>query len=93
LAGLTHRARPLLLDLTEDARLAGPAEAWRDRVDVVTARCQDAPATALLLRPDAYVAWASTSPSPGPDETGELQDVLSRWFGRPLSLPSAVVGA
>lgn len=57
--------------------------AWSDRVDVVTARPQDpdVPATALLLRPDTYVAWASAAPRPDGAELGALRDAASRWFG------------
>jgi hypothetical protein len=35
-------------------------------------------ATALLVRPDGYVAWASSAAIP---ETGELRGVLAQWFG------------
>ncbi|MFC5828364.1 FAD-dependent monooxygenase [Nonomuraea insulae] len=65
LAALTVNARPLLVDLTEDGSFAGELSGWRDRVDVVTARLQGpvtTPVTALLLRPDCYVAWASAQP-------------------------------
>ena len=75
LAELTVPARPLLLDFT--GTLAAVAEPWRDRVDVVTAKA-DSEATALLLRPDCYVAWASTSDRP--DAAG-LRAALERWFG------------
>ncbi|MEV0381160.1 FAD-dependent monooxygenase [Nonomuraea sp. NPDC050643] len=55
--------------------------------DSVTARPHDqaAPLTALLLRPDCYVAWASVSPRPGSDEREDLRAALSRWFGAPLA--------
>ena len=35
-------------------------------------------ATALLIRPDGYVAWASSATMP---EVGELRRVLRDWFG------------
>jgi 2-polyprenyl-6-methoxyphenol hydroxylase-like FAD-dependent oxidoreductase len=76
LAELTRSARPLLLDLGDD--LAAEAAPWRDRVDVVTARCDDPAATAMLLRPDCYVAWTPNSPEP-------LTAALTRWFGAPLN--------
>jgi 2-polyprenyl-6-methoxyphenol hydroxylase-like FAD-dependent oxidoreductase len=78
LAELTHNARPLLLDLTEDGRLAEAAAPWRDRVDVVTGRSSDTKATGLLIRPDCYVAWESDDAEP--DVTG-LRAALTRWFG------------
>ncbi|WP_431896780.1 FAD-dependent monooxygenase [Nonomuraea sp. bgisy101] len=95
LAELTRDARPLLLDLTEEGSLAGELLGWRDRVDVVTARLHDPvtarshdpapPVTALLLRPDCYIAWASASPRPGSDDREGLRSALSRWFGAPLA--------
>jgi hypothetical protein len=69
LAQLTRTGRPLLLDPT--GRL--DAGAWADRVDV--ARIQGT-GTALLLRPDCYVAWEGT------DGDG-LEAALTSWFGTP----------
>ncbi|KQZ43171.1 FAD-dependent monooxygenase [Duganella sp. Root1480D1] len=40
--------------------------------------------TALLIRPDGIVAWASDSGSNDMDAT----DCTSRWFGKPLSIPT-----
>jgi hypothetical protein len=59
--------------------VADAAREWADRVDVVTAAGTDAPADALLIRPDGYVAWAAD----GPDGTGvvRLRQALGRWFG------------
>jgi hypothetical protein len=39
-------------------------------------------ATALLVRPDGYVAWASSAPKPGLDE---LRRALAQWFGITLT--------
>jgi Aromatic-ring hydroxylase, C-terminal len=36
----------------------------------------DVPATALLIRPDGYVARASSAPTPDVDEL-----ILAHWFG------------
>ncbi|MEV4112281.1 FAD-dependent oxidoreductase [Nonomuraea sp. NPDC049695] len=84
LAELTRSARPLLVDLTESECLTGALSGRHETaVDLVTAR-PEAPApaaTALLLRPDSYVAWASSSPRPGPEELKALQAALERWFG------------
>ncbi|MFI6601472.1 hypothetical protein ACIBHX_34925 [Nonomuraea sp. NPDC050536] len=52
-----------------------------DQVDVVTARPHAAAPTAVLLRPDSYVAWASSSPQPDPTELEALRAALERWFG------------
>jgi hypothetical protein len=66
---LTRNGRPLLLD-PAGTLTAGP---WAQRVDVVAAEGLD---TALLLRPDCYVAWQGTT-------SDGLDDALSRWFGKP----------
>ncbi|MGC5013122.1 FAD-dependent monooxygenase [Streptosporangium sp. DT93] len=76
LADLTVTARPLLIDLTEDGLPAGAAP---EGVEVVTGRAEDAPATALLLRPDSYVAWASSSPRPDTAELDGLRAAAGRW--------------
>ncbi|MCO5974949.1 FAD-dependent oxidoreductase [Actinoallomurus soli] len=82
LAELTRPARPLLLDLTEEASLAETlAPLLHDHVDIVTARPLASAPTALLLRPDCHVAWASASPRPDPAETEELRAAVQRWFG------------
>ncbi|MET0492375.1 MAG: FAD-dependent monooxygenase [Actinoplanes sp.] len=68
LTALTRTARPLLLDPTGELS----AGAWADRVDRVAFPGLD---TALLLRPDCYVAWQGTS-------ADGLDEALTRWFGR-----------
>jgi hypothetical protein len=50
------------------------ATEWRRRIDVVSARCPSgAPADALLIRPDGYVAWAGAS-------SDGLNRALRQWF-------------
>ncbi|MFF0311694.1 FAD-dependent monooxygenase [Streptosporangium sp. NPDC004379] len=44
--------------------------------------------TALLLRPDCYVAWASSSPRPDSGEREDLRAALTRWFGAPATVPA-----
>jgi 2-polyprenyl-6-methoxyphenol hydroxylase-like FAD-dependent oxidoreductase len=78
LAELTRAGRPLLLDLTPDADLAAVAAPWRDRVDVVHGPGEGTPATAMLLRPDCYVAWESRAAEP---DRAALLAALARWFG------------
>jgi hypothetical protein len=36
--------------------------------------------TALLLRPDTYVAWASSSANPDAAEIGALRAAADRWL-------------
>jgi 2-polyprenyl-6-methoxyphenol hydroxylase-like FAD-dependent oxidoreductase len=70
LAELVRSGRPLLIDLTEDGHLTAD-------VDVVHARA-DTGATALLLRPDSYVVWASGDARP---DQRRLADAVREWFG------------
>lgn len=81
LAELTRAARPLLLDFT--GSLGEELRGWTGRVDLVTGQVE-AGATALLIRPDGYVAWATGSAEPGEDERKTLRAALERWFGSPL---------
>ncbi|MFI5897035.1 FAD-dependent monooxygenase [Actinoplanes sp. NPDC051513] len=81
LAELTTTARPLLLDLTEDASLATAAHECRDRVDTVTAHTKDTSTTGLLLRPDCYLAWATDTPRPDHHDRESLRAALTTWFG------------
>jgi hypothetical protein len=75
-----HHGRALLLDLADHAPLRRLAERWDGRVAVVRA---DAPArpglSAVLVRPDGYVAWAAE----GEPSLDAAQAALSTWFGPP----------
>jgi len=83
--GLLHEARPVLLDLGEPGVL--DIAPWADRVRRVDARYAGewelpvlgavAAPTAVLIRPDGYVAWVGE----GTDEG--LGDALTTWFGPP----------
>jgi hypothetical protein len=80
---LLHDARPVLLNLGEPGGF--DITPWADRVQLVDASYAGAwelPAlgpvtapTAVLIRPDGYVAWAGD-----PTEEG-LADALTTWFG------------
>ncbi|MCP2167413.1 FAD binding domain-containing protein [Goodfellowiella coeruleoviolacea] len=83
LAELTRTGRPVLLDLTEDAALAAALPEWQGQIDVVTARPQHPAPTALLLRPDSHVAWASAAARPDAAELDALRAAGQRWFGLP----------
>jgi 2-polyprenyl-6-methoxyphenol hydroxylase-like FAD-dependent oxidoreductase len=82
-AELMHGARPVLLDLADRPDLRETAGDWRHRVDVRTAETDRRPADALLIRPDAHVAWAAGVDEPGDAALPALRDALSRWFGTP----------
>ncbi|UGQ12409.1 FAD-dependent monooxygenase [Yinghuangia sp. ASG 101] len=84
-----HAGRGVLLDLTggTSGTAAEAARHWTDRVNIVEAHpIPDIDASALLLRPDGYVAWASTTP----DTPNGLANALTTWFGTPT--PAAAVG-
>ena len=83
LAELTRTARPLLLDFT--GALGGELRGWTDRVDLVSGQA-DADATALLIRPDGYVAWATSAAEPDDTERKALRTALERWFGKPVDM-------
>jgi 3-(3-hydroxy-phenyl)propionate hydroxylase len=86
--GLLHDARPVLLDMSNTVDLAGAAAGWSDRIDTLTADCPSpmwevpsvgtipAP-TALLIRPDGHVAWASD----GDPDLATLREALNTWCG------------
>ncbi|MEU6406799.1 FAD-dependent monooxygenase [Streptomyces sp. NPDC046985] len=78
---LLAAGRALLLELRDGLGLREAAAGFADRVDAlrVDALRPDAaaPADAVLVRPDGYVAWVAP-PGAG---AGGLPDALSRWFG------------
>jgi hypothetical protein len=86
-AELMHRARPVLLDLADRPDLRKAARGWQDRVDVIIAKADSPPADALLIRPDAYIAWAAATAEPGAtaesarDAARRLRGALSHWSG------------
>ncbi|MGH3742465.1 MAG: FAD-dependent monooxygenase, partial [Micromonosporaceae bacterium] len=82
-AGVLRRGRPVLLDLTDHAELRELAGQWRGRVDVVSATIDEPPADALLILPDARIAWAATVDEPGKTALPALREALTTWFGAP----------
>ena len=83
-AELMHTARPILLDLADRADLRETARDWQHRVDIHTAEADHRPADALLIRPDAHIAWAATIDEPTDTAALALREALSDWFGTPL---------
>jgi hypothetical protein len=82
---LLHEARPMLLNLGEPGGL--DITPWADRVQLTNAKYAGvwelpvlggvtAP-TAVLIRPDGYVAWVGDGTDTG------LRDALTTWFGSP----------
>jgi 2-polyprenyl-6-methoxyphenol hydroxylase-like FAD-dependent oxidoreductase len=84
---LLHDARPVLLNLGEPGAL--DITPWADRVQLIDAEYIDTwelPAlgavnapTAVLIRPDGYVAWVGDLTQLG------LADALTTWFGPPTA--------
>jgi hypothetical protein len=84
---LLHAARPVLLNLGEPGGF--DIAPWADRVQLVDGRYDgswELPAigvvtrpTAVLIRPDGYVAWVGDRAQAG------LADALTTWFGPPAS--------
>jgi 2-polyprenyl-6-methoxyphenol hydroxylase-like FAD-dependent oxidoreductase len=84
---LLHDARPVLLNLGDPG--ACDIAPWADRVKLIDAKYGGAwelPAfgavtapTAVLIRPDGYVAWVGDQTRIG------LTDALTTWFGPPAT--------
>ncbi len=84
---LLHDARPVLLNLGEPGGF--DITPWADRVQLIDAEyvgTWELPAlgavtapTAVLIRPDGYVAWVGDRTQPG------LADALTTWFGPPTA--------
>jgi hypothetical protein len=84
---LLHDARPVLLNLGEPGSI--DITPWADRVQLIDAKyvcVWELPAigavtapTAVLVRPDGYVAWVGDSNKVG------LADALTTWFGPPAA--------
>jgi 3-(3-hydroxy-phenyl)propionate hydroxylase len=84
---LLHDARPVLLNLGEPGGF--DIAPWRDRVQLIDAKyvgTWELPAigavtvpTAVLVRPDGYVAWVGDLAQVG------LADALTTWFGAPTA--------
>jgi 2-polyprenyl-6-methoxyphenol hydroxylase-like FAD-dependent oxidoreductase len=86
---LLHGARPVLLNLGEPGSV--DSVPWADRVQSIDAKYVGAwelPAlgavtapSAVLIRPDGYVAWVGDQTRLG------LAEALSTWFGPPAAAP------
>jgi 3-(3-hydroxy-phenyl)propionate hydroxylase len=84
---LLHDARPVFLNLGEPGGF--DINPWADRVPLIDATCVSSwelPAigvvtapTAVLVRPDGYVAWVRELTQVS------LADALTRWFGPPAA--------
>jgi hypothetical protein len=81
-AELLHTARPVLLVLADRPDLHRTAQDWRHRVEIHAAKTDQRPADALLIRPDAHIAWAATIDEPTDTAAPALREALTGWFGQ-----------
>jgi len=78
LGALLHDGKGVLLDLAETKELSALGQAWKERLKYVSAQAKDSKGlTAVLVRPDGFVAWATESE---PDVSAAEQSI-ARWFG------------
>jgi len=84
-AELMHPARPVLLDLADRQDLRQAARDWRHRIDIHIAKTDHPPADALLIRPDACIAWAAATGEPAGTTNSGPREALLTWFGTPLA--------
>jgi 2-polyprenyl-6-methoxyphenol hydroxylase-like FAD-dependent oxidoreductase len=80
-ADLMHSGRPLLLDLADRPELRETGRDWQHRIDIHTAQTGHRPADALLIRPDAHIAWAAGTGEPAGTAAPALRAALQQWFG------------
>jgi 2-polyprenyl-6-methoxyphenol hydroxylase-like FAD-dependent oxidoreductase len=90
-AELMHTARPVFLDLADRPGLREIAQDWQRRIDIHTAGTDHRPADALLIRPDAHIAWAATIDEPTDTAALALREALSGWFGTPLKTTVPII--
>ena len=76
-----HDGTGLLLDFAANKELSTLSRKWAGRVKYVAARPKNSKdLTALLIRPDGFVAWATDS---DPNLT-TLEETMHRWSGNPV---------
>jgi 2-polyprenyl-6-methoxyphenol hydroxylase-like FAD-dependent oxidoreductase len=79
---LLHDGKGLLLDFTETKELSAASQELTERLRYVSAKAKDSKGlTALLVRPDGFVAWATDSEPDG----SAVEESIARWFGCAVS--------
>jgi 2-polyprenyl-6-methoxyphenol hydroxylase-like FAD-dependent oxidoreductase len=74
---LMHDGKGILLDFENNASLKALADEYGDQMKYVSGRAKEQlDLSAVLIRPDGIIAWASDN---DPD-SGDLQRVADRWF-------------
>jgi hypothetical protein len=78
LGDFLHGGKGLLLELAEGRDLHALAEGRKDRLSYVSAKAKDGKGlTAILVRPDGFVAWVAESEV----DPGGAEQSIQRWFG------------
>lgn len=81
LGDLLRDGRGVALELGGDRSLEVAAKDWAGRIRYAAGQARsDLGLSALLVRPDGVVAWATEESAPDRDE---LARAAARWFGRP----------
>jgi 2-polyprenyl-6-methoxyphenol hydroxylase-like FAD-dependent oxidoreductase len=81
-AELARSGRPVLVDLTDGGTVVATMTDIADQLTVATGQpVGEIAAKAVLVRPDGYVAWASSQVRPDQDELRQLRSILAQWFG------------
>ncbi|WP_205965189.1 FAD-dependent monooxygenase [Paraburkholderia flava] len=84
LGELLRNGKGLLLDFDASAALEALAGKWSDRIAYVASDVKDRLGlSAVLVRPDGFVAWVGEGSGASGDEDAARAAV--RWFGEPLS--------
>jgi 2-polyprenyl-6-methoxyphenol hydroxylase-like FAD-dependent oxidoreductase len=77
-----RKGKGVLVDFEPGRPLEALAHPWNDRLDYrVGAEGEKFGLSALLVRPDGFVAWAGDAAAPA--DRGELTRAVARWFGAP----------
>jgi len=73
-----HDGRALLCDFGDDALISTLGERWRGRLHIISTTLKEkSDLTALFVRPDGFVAWATN----GQPDLDRAASVLSTWLG------------
>lgn len=78
LGALLHDGTALLLNLNGNESLRPLSEPWSGRIKYLSAKAKDdLGLTALLVRPDGFVAWAGE----GEPDPSKATEAIARWLG------------
>jgi len=78
LGELCRDGSALLFDFVDDARISTLGERWRGRLKIISTRLKEnSDLTALFVRPDGFVAWATN----GQPDLDRAASALSTWLG------------